>query len=67
METIADVLAAQAAAFPDQPFLTEGEWTASFAEFFALTRRMAGFLAARGGRDARVLPSPARTLSGQII
>src|SRR4051812_13139790 len=53
METIVDTLAAQATARPDDPFLTEGaegDITVSFAGFFSLTRRMAGFLAAHGVR-----------------
>ena len=50
MDAIVDTLAAQAAARPDDPFLTEHDITVSFAAFFSLTRRMAGFLAAQGVR-----------------
>ena len=50
METIVDCLAAQAAAIPGRPFLSEGGREVGFADFFTLTRRMAGFLSAQGVR-----------------
>lgn len=50
METIVDHLAAQARAIPHHPFLSEGDRTLTFAGVLGLTRRMAGFLAARGVR-----------------
>ena len=56
MRTIVDWVESQARAIPDQPFLTEQDWTVSFADFLTLTRRMAGFLAGLGvGAGDRVV------------
>jgi acyl-CoA synthetase (AMP-forming)/AMP-acid ligase II len=51
MGTIVDYVANQAAAVPDRPFLTEHGRTLDFADFFTLTRRMAGYLAGCGLRS----------------